>query len=733
MVRQPDLAMTPALAKRTRGGMAKIFPSLPVSFLLTLLLIAVGFTWLSFSAGNEINPLQELLPRGPSTGKKIPLTNHSESVDLYCGGQEVEKDRLFLCNPGQNALLKFSYAGRNLWLELRRAEAYGQLQVKVNGHPANQLKVHIVDSGPGGQMAGYLPLISPFEHASMREGSEWIPIHFAKSNGPHAVTMELKSRRAEEGGNLLPVPPLVAAGIDLPKPLKLPAWPGLLLAIAGGLGFVLNLLAFDKWPCKCQMVYLFTQQSLEKLHELLSERPVGLGISAGLGIAAIGLGQIQQSWLFGLAGVALLGLAGLNRPAIWLGSLLFGLPFHLYPVPILPGLAINLVEIGVTGGLLLVLVQYIRIGPSRMPVVEARTSAAPIILTLAAFTAIALFAAMEAQYQPQALREWRTVFLASLGFMVALATALRMSHQRETDAALMVAMWIAGAVAISLFGFYAFTQGVFVTDVDGVRRIRGLYGSPNNLALYLDRTLLVSVAMFLFARNWPRRLLWILFTAIQAGALLLTFSKGGLFLGLPAGLLFLLGAVYVLRKSLPESQGVFWLLTSLATLGIFSIIPFLNTPRFAGILDWQGNFPSFVRWHLWRSGIRMFLDNWFLGIGPDNFLYWYRGTYIEPAVWNEPSLNHPHNFLIDLLSRLGLTGLISGMAVFAVGFQAIGKQMRDSVPSRMSMGLSAACVAGLAHGLVDASFALPDLMVTWVLLLGLACLLDLKRTESLLT
>ncbi len=42
------------------------------------------------------------------------------------------------------------------------------------------------------------------------------------------------------------------------------------------------------------------------------------------------------------------------RPALWLAGLLFGLPFYLLPLPLLPGLSLNLVEVGIYGGVVLV-------------------------------------------------------------------------------------------------------------------------------------------------------------------------------------------------------------------------------------------------------------------------------------------------------------------------------------------------------------------------------------------
>ena len=653
-------------------------------------------------------------------------------MELTCGDRQIDTVDLSLCDLGQPLQIQFTYIGRQLWLQMRRGDGFGLLFVTVDGQPANLTKVQAAIPMGNGERAGRIPLYSPYAHASMRPESEWIPVHRDSAAQPHAVQLQMHPGPAQEPVPH-PGPAILAVGVDLPSARRLPHWPGLLLLIIGGVGLILALLAVDHWPKACRLPVHLIRHLLQRSHATLPAKPIELGLLAGLGLLAVGLGQYQHIWWLSLPGLAVLGLAGLQRPALWLGAVLFGLPFHLFPIPLLPGFALNLVEIGVWGGLLLAGLQYLRQGPDRLPEPRRDSAPAPVLWALLAFAGIALFSAMEAQYQAQALREWRTVFLAAFVFLGAVATTLRMSERPEADAALMLSMWMGGAMAISLFGYYAFAQGVFVTDVDGVRRIRGLFGSPNNLALYLERTLLVSITLFLFTRTWPRRLLWAVLSAVQAGALLLTFSKGGLLLGLPVGLLFLFGVACLLHKRLPESRRVMWLLGGVAIGGLLLLAPFLNTPRFAGILDWQQQFPSFVRTYLWRSGLQMFRDNWVLGVGPDNFLYWYRGTYLDPAVWHEPSLNHPHNFLIDLLSRLGLAGLFTGLAFFGAGFQTLLRQICKPVPSPVAMGLAAAGVAGLTHGLVDASYALPDLMLIWTLLFGLACLQDLSKTARMLT
>ena len=345
---------------------------------------------------------------------------------------------------------------------------------------------------------------------------------------------------------------------------------------------------------------------------------------------------------------------------------------------------------------------------------------------------LALVSALAAAYFPQAIREWRTIFLAGGVFLASLLLLLQHTPDPERTAYRLIGLWMAGAVAISLFSIVAWTQGVQVTDVEGVRRARGLFGSPNNLALYLERCVLVALALLGFANSWKWRLTWGLSAALTAGTVLLTFSKGALFLGLPAGGLAVLLAAITTRQRWPEAKWLIWILAGTAVAGLAALVPFLDTPRMSGVLNWRESFPALVRVHLWRSSLAMFADHWWSGVGPDNFLYWYRGFHIEPAVWNEPSLNHPHNIVLDLLTRLGLPGFLTGLALAWVAAGGLLRQLSSVRPQPMAVAALGACTAGIAHGMVDASYALPELWLVWILLptLGLVHRQSAEATQG---
>jgi O-antigen ligase len=291
------------------------------------------------------------------------------------------------------------------------------------------------------------------------------------------------------------------------------------------------------------------------------------------------------------------------------------------------------------------------------------------------------------------------------------------------DRWLLVTAWLGGGTLIALFGLWGFVVGnEWVSQAEGVRRVQAFYGSANNLALYLDRTLAVSLALVLFTRRPRMQVLWTLLAVPQALGWLLSFSKGSLLLAAPAmALVLLAGGTWLLRQE-GRSRRPLWILLGIGVAGVLLLTPFLGAERFQRVFD-LGQGTGFLRVQLWRSALQMGLDHPLVGVGPDNFLYAYRSGYMLPQAWQEPHLNHPHNLLLDWWTRLGLPGLLLGFTWLGLGTWSVFRWLRGGPDRALALGVLAAIAAGLAHGLIDVSYALPDLMLVWVLLFGLAPLL----------
>ncbi len=331
-----------------------------------------------------------------------------------------------------------------------------------------------------------------------------------------------------------------------------------------------------------------------------------------------------------------------------------------------------------------------------------------------AFTAVATLSLLFTQRLDVATNEWRVVIVEPALFYL----ILRGVRLTKREMLAILDAFVLGGLVVALYGLwqFGFDRDSLITAEGGLLRLRSIYGSPNNVALYLGRILPLLAAVGLMGTENGRRR-WLYTAAILpiGLAILLSFSKGGI-LGGAAAFLFIFwqwqrgnG-----RKTWP------WLI-GFGAAGTAVLLLVQQIPQLAGRLDLSGATGVF-RLNLWRASLNMIADHPWFGVGLDNFLYAYRGRYILDAAWQEPNLNHPHNIVLDFATRLGLLGLVTGGWLIWQLERAL-RQVRQKITAvwqPVVIGLSGALVDMLAHGLVDHSFFLVDLAFAFYLLLGTA-------------
>ncbi len=330
-----------------------------------------------------------------------------------------------------------------------------------------------------------------------------------------------------------------------------------------------------------------------------------------------------------------------------------------------------------------------------------RPSAAPRITWLDALALLyVLWGAVSAglaEYQRVAWREFRVV-IAEPALLYAL---LRLGPQDGEGRARQVRVFFASAVAVALYALARYPSAAGVIQAEGVRRARAFFGSPNNLALYLERFLPLGIAMALWGAGRWRRRLYAVGAAALAIVIVLTFSRGAWLLGVPAGLL----ALFWLRGG--RARRLAWIGAAAA---LVALVVVLRMPRFASLVDLsQGT--GFLRIQLWRSAWEMVQDHLWLGIGPDNFLYYY-GDYILPGAEVDRWLSHPHNLVLDPWLRLGLPGLALTVAMFGAALTRALRLLRGrcrGVDRAVLIGLLGGLAAAGAHGLIDSAWFVVEL------------------------
>jgi O-antigen ligase len=278
-----------------------------------------------------------------------------------------------------------------------------------------------------------------------------------------------------------------------------------------------------------------------------------------------------------------------------------------------------------------------------------------------------------------------------------------------------------------------------------------IYGSANSAGAWLERAAPVALAIALLGRGLARRerLLAGAATLALLPALFWTDSRGA-WLGAAAGL-GLVALVWLAPIAVRawEGYGAADMLTyrvwrwPVLVAGV-AALALLWT---AGSSLWGGALlriatvghtdTGAVRLLLWQSALHMIRDHPLLGIGPDQFLYYYDPAYtshpylishvnghLTVAVY-QPDLAHPHNLLLDLWLSAGLLGLI-GYIVVVVALVRRGWRLwwraeaseasgADAQPWRRiaAVGVLGALLATLTHGMVDSAYFLPDLALAF--------------------
>ena len=357
-------------------------------------------------------------------------------------------------------------------------------------------------------------------------------------------------------------------------------------------------------------------------------------------------------------------------------------------------------------------------------------------VSIVALVLVSLASSLQAEFQVEAFRELRVV----IGEAALVYFILRTSNLNERQRWHIVDGFVAGATLVAAIGLFNYVRGDRVIAEFGLPRIKSVFGSPNNDALYLGRAFPVLLAVALLRQKpWltkiglrhplsipdPRSLLYALALLPVTLALLLSQSRGALLLGLPAAV-----------ATVCWFTGRRWRWVAIAILAIviagFAVllsdapIPFLANTRLSTALDLQRG-TGFFRLNLWQSALRMWADHPLLGVGPDNFLYAYRSFYILPAAWQEPNLSHPHNIVLDFATRLGTLGLLAGIGLMIGLVRNFAAMRRGRVGTNPSQRVLAIAFLGLtaemvAHGLVDNSFFSIELAFPLLLAAGLSAM-----------
>lgn len=620
----------------------------------------------------------------------------------------------------RDSRVRFTFKGTDIALLLRQDDYVAHLYVSVDGKPANALPRDAAGNA-------YLVLSSGSLHP------EYGPVLVAQNLQPGVHVLEVI---ADQGYDRYALAGFAVGTGDLSRAYD--AWVvGSAAAALASLGACIVSVAslpIRSWNSRFRHLFSALSLPAQLAISLVTSIALMLTFLLSLGspepplirrdpalplIAFLSAGTVYLNLAIPITILAagLLFWCILQRISIGLMLTLFFAPFFLFPVE-LYSFAFPMVEV-------VALITFAAWGVSQLSeLAKMRQVGAPMVfairrlrwpdrLTLI-FLILGTVALTWSKIPGFALTEYRVLFIEPVMFYV----LLRTSRLTASEMRWLITMLLAsGAIVagISLFQ-YAGGQAIIVAE-DSSRRLAGIYGSPNNLALFLGRCLPFAFAAVLIARE--RRTKWAaaLLGLLMFSAVLLTQSVGGIFIGLPAAAIAMLVLTYG-RRAIPV------LIVFAIVVAVSFGIAASQSDRFARALDFtQGT--NFYRIRVMQSALQAIADRPLTGLGLDQFLYAFRDTYIYPDAWPEPNLSHPHNFLLDFWVRLGLGG-----AALSLGFVVVSLKLstysiriarRAEFWNWVALGISGAFVITFAHGLLDNSLFVIDLVYIFFALLGVTC------------
>lgn len=628
----------------------------------------------------------------------------------------------------QDSQVEFDFVGRDIALLLRQDNFVGYLYPTIDGQPANALPRDAAGNA-------YVVLTS----GSLLPEKRLVPIARNLSDSVHTLHMI-----ADRGWDRWALVGYAVSSGDLSAPYQIQINVAWLLSVLAALSAVISgrKLSWGRIQPLTAHVLRVLQTAGEIALSLAGSLALMIGMlltwgdgtpaifrrelpQMGLAFLTAGLIYLEPGFIFTLLAAFFLFTLIYNRLELGLMLTLFWAPFFLFPIELYDfAFPMSEVIILMTGiaWMLRKLAELGRWRQSRVSQFTSYSRQSPqarlngLDYLVISWVILGGVSIIWAAYRAPAITELRVMIVEPAIFYLVLRSLppARVTLLRLTWVLLM------SAAAVSLIGLILFLRGEgIITAEGGIPRLASVYGSPNNLSLFLGRCLPFALAYTLIPLSaWQQRAALGIFL-LSAWVLLLTQSAGAIFIGVPASLITVL--LLTMKRQVRR-----YILIGLV-IGLAAFLLALQSPRFARILDFTSG-TNFFRIRAWQSSLQMIQDHPLAGLGLDQFLYAFRGHYILPDAWQEPNLSHPHNILLDFWLRLGLGGvglLIAFQWVFWRRLATVIQTASENnhPPQVIAIAAGGSMVNLLAHGLVDNSVFVPDLAIIFMFLIGLAAAL----------
>jgi O-antigen ligase len=378
----------------------------------------------------------------------------------------------------------------------------------------------------------------------------------------------------------------------------------------------------------------------------------------------------------------------------------------------------------------------------------------PFAIEIIALLIISFIAAGVTGFTPSALGIWKAYFFEPILLFILIFNIFRIKE----DLTKIIWAFLVSAAAVSLLAIFQKITGLFIANpfwaAAETRRVVSFFGYPNAVGLYLAPLAMIFIG-WLFSLQWknileqPFKKIIIILTIIASLLAIYSARSEGALLGLAAGLLiFGLLAGYkqlliTLTLLIILIGGVFWFAPTSTNNFILTKLT---------LRDLSGQ----IREQQWKETWKMLVPEKILtGAGLNNYQtaikpYHQEGIFFnydnlpnfDAVVWASSTLRtkywqpveiylYPHNIILNFWSELGLIGALLfvwlTIKYLIISYKLIKTLGRSGNTDKyLILGLAAAMITIIVHGLVDVPYFKNDLAVMFWLLFALLGALNLN-------
>ena len=450
-----------------------------------------------------------------------------------------------------------------------------------------------------------------------------------------------------------------------------------------------------------------------------------------------------------LPGLALFLACAIARPDLALAFVPLTVPLYLIPAN-LGGLrgGTTFIPLHEAALALAALAALFHASAARLRGFPLRLSPPPLALPIALLLCAGVVGVVIAvpEGRAAALRELRWMLVEPLLFYALLCGGARddaPSAQRPLHPAvvglLAAGVWVAGvgllqAVGVDLVPYFGVQRqgfGASQVETGGVLRVSSVFGHPNNLGLFLGRVWPIAAALALGAlpegARRPRAVALAGVAIICLAGIAVSFSRGAWLGALAAAGVLTLGALWGQRGTGGARRGVTMLPLAAVALALALVLGLALTLR-GGVAGGSAD----ARLLLWREALGYLAARpW--GLGLDQFYYYHNPEFGRSLIdaslvgTSEQFAAHPHNLLLEMWVAVGPLGALAFAAIIVAALRRGAPSLASG--DALALGAVAALAAALTHGLVDRFYFLPDLAITFWLLVA-ACELTERRVSA---